>query len=67
MFKTLRGACKSKTMWLSMSLVVLGAIADASAYLDDLLSPKVFSATMVVVGVLSAILRVVTTKPLDEK
>ena len=63
----LRGARRSKTMWLSLALVVFGALGDASAYLQGLLTPKAFNATMIILGVLIAVLRIVTTKPLDEK
>ena len=62
-----RGAKRSKTMWLSVALIVFGALGDASAYLQGLLTPKVFNATMIILGVLVAVLRVLTTKPLDEK
>lgn len=63
----MKGALKSKTMWLSVALVVFGALIDASVYLQNVLTPKAFSLTMIVLGVLVAILRLLTTKPLSEK
>lgn len=63
----LRGVRRSKTMWLSIILVTFGALGDASIYLQGLLTPQVFNATMIILGVLIAVLRVVTTKPLDER
>lgn len=67
MRKLLKGALKSKTMWFSAGLVLLGAIGDVSAYLQGVLTPQMFNWVMVVVGLVSAILRILTTKPLDEK
>ena len=63
----MKGAFKSKTMWLSAALVVFGALIDTSVYLQNVLTPKEFSLTMIILGVLVAILRVITTKPLNEK
>ena len=38
----LRGARRSKTMWLSVALIVFGALGDASMYLQGLLTHKVY-------------------------
>jgi len=67
MRKTLRGMLRSKTMWFSALLFLLGAISDNSVYIQDLIDPKVYSISMFVIGITISYLRVLTTKPLDEK
>lgn len=58
---------KSRTMWFSGLLFLLGAISDNSSYIQDLLDPKVYSISMFVIGIVIAYLRATTTKPLDDK
>ena len=61
------GMLKSRTMWFSGLLFLLGAISDNSSYIQDLLDPKVYSVSMFVIGIVIAYLRATTTKPLDDK
>ena len=63
----MRGVLRSKTMWFSALLFLLGAISDNSVYIQDLIDPKVYSISMFVIGITISYLRVLTTKPLDEK
>ena len=58
---------KSRTMWFSFALVVLGALFDNLPTLQAFLDPKFYSYSLVVIGVCVAILRFLTTQPLDEK
>lgn len=67
MRKTLCGMLRSKTMWFSALLFLLGAISDNSVYIQDLIDPKVYSISMFVIGITISYLRVLTTKPLDQK
>jgi len=67
MNKMMRGVLRSKTMWFSALLFLLGAISDNSVYIQDLIDPKVYSISMFVIGITISYLRVLTTKPLDEK
>jgi hypothetical protein len=67
MMANIMGALKSKTMWFSVVLVVLGALMDSSAYLKDIIPPQYFSLIMIAIGVICAILRMVTTQPLSAK
>ena len=62
-----KGMLKSRTMWFSGLLFLLGAISDNSSYIQDLLDPKVYSISMFVIGIIIAYLRATTTKPLDDK
>jgi len=62
-----KGMLKSRTMWFSGLLFLLGAISDNSSYIQDLLDPKIYSISMFVIGIIIAYLRATTTKPLDDK
>jgi len=67
MRRKMQGIFKSRTMWFSGLLFLLGAISDNSSYIQDLLDPKVYSISMFVIGIVIAYLRATTTKPLDDK
>lgn len=67
MKRRLAGMFRSRTMWFSAILFLLGAISDNSSYIQDLLDPKVYSISMFVIGIVIAYLRATTTKPLDDK
>jgi len=56
---------KSRTMWFSFLLVIVGAVADNLPALQALISPQVYGYTLMTVGVICAILRFITTKPLE--
>jgi len=58
---------KSRTMWFSFALVVLGALFDNLPTLQAFLDPKFYSYSLVVIGLCVAILRFLTTQPLGEK
>ena len=58
---------KSKTMWFSLLLVIVGAIADNLPALQAFINPQVYAYTLMTVGVICAILRFVTTQPIGEK
>ena len=58
---------KSKTMWFSLALVIVGALYDNLSYLQNVIDPKYYGSILVVVGIICAILRFYTTQPLDEK
>ena len=54
----------SKTMWFSLLLVVLGALFDLFPTLQTILDPKYYSISLVVIGVVVAVLRAVTKDPI---
>ena len=58
---------KSKTMWFSFALVVFGALLDNLSYIQGLIDPKYYGFGYIVIGVIVAILRFLTTQPLDKK
>jgi hypothetical protein len=56
---------KSKTIWFSFLLVVFGSLADNFSALQGLIDPKFYSISLIVIGIIVAVLRFLTTKPLD--
>jgi len=58
---------RSKTMWFSFALVVFGALFDNFSYLQSVINEKYYGVILVVIGVIVAILRFVTTQPLEDK
>lgn len=62
-----RGAMRSKTMWFSLALVILGVVYDNFSYVENIIDPKLYGVLLIAIGIIVAILRFVTTLPLDEK
>jgi hypothetical protein len=58
---------QSKTMWFSLALVTTGTLFDLFPTLHEILDPRFYSISLVVIGVIVAILRFLTTQPLEEK
>jgi len=54
---------KSKTMWFSFALVVFGALFDNFSYLQSVINEKYYGILLVIVGIIVAILRFLTTGP----
>jgi len=51
-------------MWFSFLLVVLGALLDNFSYLQSVIDPKYYGVSLVVIGILVAVLRFVTVSPI---
>ena len=60
-------AMRSKTMWFSLTLVVFGAFEMYFPYLRENIQPEYYGLIFMAIGVIVAILRFVTTLPLEEK
>jgi len=58
---------KSKTMWFALALVVLGIIYDNFSYVQNVIDPRFYGITYIAIGVVVAILRFLTVKPLEDK
>jgi len=58
---------KSKTMWFSLALVIVGSLYDNFSYLQDVIDPRYYGIILVSIGIICAILRFYTSQPLDEK
>jgi len=56
---------KSRTMWFSFLLVVFGALLDNFSYLQSIIDQKYYGILLVGIGIIVAILRFLTTKPLE--
>ncbi len=61
------GAMHSKTMWFSLALVILGVVYDNFSYVEKLIDPRLYGVVLISIGIVVAILRFVTTLPLDKK
>ena len=61
------GAIHSKTMWFSLALVILGVVYDNFSYVEKLIDPRLYGVVLISIGIVVAILRFVTTMPLDKK
>ena len=56
---------KSKTMWFAFALAVLGAAMELFPYIQSLLEPKFYGVTFFIIGLIVAVLRFVTTEPIQ--
>ena len=63
----MRSVMRSKTMWLALALAILGAAYDNFSYVQNIIDPRFYGILLIVIGVAVAVLRVLTTLPLDEK
>lgn len=57
---------KSRTMWFSFLLVVFGALLDNFSYLQNVIDPKYYGVILVVIGIVVAVLRFITTQPMRD-
>lgn len=64
---SLQGALRSKTMWFSLALAVFGVLEASTSYLQTMIGPEHFGFVVIGIGIVAAILRILTTLPLDEK
>ena len=54
-------------MWFSFLLVILGVVYDNFSYVQNIIDPRLYGIILIAIGVAVAILRFVTTMPLDDK
>ena len=62
-----RGAMRSKTMWFSLALVILGVVYDNFSYVSNLIDPRLYGILLILIGITVAVLRFVTTTSLDDR
>lgn len=55
---------KSRTMWFSLSLVIIGSLYENFSYLQTIISPKYYGIIFISIGLICAILRFVTSQPM---
>jgi len=58
---------KSRTMWFSLALVVFGALFDNFSFVQNIIDPQYYGISLVVIGIIVAILRFLTSQPLEDK
>lgn len=58
---------KSKTLWFAVALSVLGTVQTMTDVFKPFMTDKLFGLFTLGVAVVVAVLRIVTTKPLNEK
>jgi hypothetical protein len=58
---------KSRTIWFSFLLVIIGSLYDNFSYLQNVIDPKYYGISLVTIGIVCAILRFITTQPIGEK
>jgi hypothetical protein len=63
----LKQAFKSKTMWFALALAILGVIEMQARVFEPYMTAEMFGLFNILIGVIVAVLRVVTTVPLDQK
>jgi uncharacterized membrane protein YdcZ (DUF606 family) len=54
-------------MWFSFALVVFGALFDNFSYVQNIIDPRYYGVSLVVIGIIVAVLRFITTQPLEDK
>jgi len=59
-------AHRSKTLWFSFLLVVFGALFDNFSYLQSVISERYYGILLVVIGIVVAVLRFLTTGPIND-
>ena len=58
---------RSRTLWFSFALVIFGVVFDNFSYVQDLIDPRYYGILFIIIGIITAVLRFLTTMPLDEK
>lgn len=67
MWELIKQRLKSKTYWLAVALAGLGAVQVVVPGVQDKVSPAAYAWATVVLAIVVAMLRELTTQPLDEK
>jgi hypothetical protein len=53
-------------MWFSFLLVVIGSLYDNFSYLQNIIDPKYYGILLVCIGITCAVLRFLTTQPMED-
>jgi uncharacterized membrane protein YdcZ (DUF606 family) len=54
-------------MWFSLALVILGVVYDNFSYVENIINPRLYGVLLIAIGIVVAVLRFVTTLPLEDK
>lgn len=66
LIRKLKALHKSKTMWWSLIVAILGVISENLSYFHDDLGDRTYGLILMGIGIITAILRWNTTKPLED-
>ena len=66
MMQKLKCCHKSKTMWWSLLLIILGAVADNLSYIQSQIDERYYGFIVMGIGIITAVLRWNTSKPLED-
>ena len=58
-------AHRSKTMWFSLALVIFGALFDNFSNVQNLIDPQYYGVCLIGIGIIVAILRFLTSEPIQ--
>jgi len=64
---TVKQMAKSRTMWFSLALMIVGAVYENFSYLQNVIDTKYYGIILMGIGVTCAVLRFYTTLPLDKE
>ena len=56
---------QSRTRWFSLLLVIFGALFDNLSYVQNIIDPRYYGLLLITIGVIVAVLRFVTSKPIE--
>lgn len=62
-----RSVMRSKTMWFSFALVILGVVYENFSYVQNIIDPRLYGIFLIIIGIIVAILRFITVMPLEDK
>jgi uncharacterized membrane protein YdcZ (DUF606 family) len=54
-------------MWFSLALVILGVVYDNFSYVQNLIDPRLYGVLLIAIGIIVAILRFITTAPMEDR
>lgn len=58
---------RSKTMWFSLAVTVLGVIFDNFSYIQNIIDERYYGSILIFIGIIMAILRFYTNQPLEDR
>ena len=67
MMRKVHGAMRSRTMWWSLVIIILGVIADNLSYFHDQLGDQSYGLILMGIGIVTAVLRWNTDSSLEDR
>jgi hypothetical protein len=54
-------------MWFSLALMILGVVYENFSYVQNIIDPSLYGIILIGIGIVVAVLRFITTLPLDDR